>query len=100
MPLQVLCPVCGKGGTVSEDSLGRLARCSRCKGTFRLTAPARPDGAGVAPTLLTTPPATPHLSLPEGAGVRPPPARPGALPDRIGRFRVRARLGSGAFGTV
>jgi formylglycine-generating enzyme required for sulfatase activity len=63
---------------VSEDKLGRVGRCKHCGTRFTLAASSHD-----VPT--TAVPST---------------GRAAAAPAVIGRYQVRAKLGSGAFGTV
>jgi serine/threonine protein kinase len=85
MPVQVACPnpECGSVSVVPEDLMGRSVRCKQCGERFTLA----PSGDTIDPS--------PTLKLPDV-----PPTRPAAVPERIGRFEVRKRLGSGGFGTV
>jgi formylglycine-generating enzyme required for sulfatase activity len=82
MSTQVQCPnpECRMTASVSEDKLGRSGRCKRCGTRFTLT----PSSHDVPPPAVGPPAA--------GAG--------SAVPAVIGRYQVRAKLGSGAFGTV
>ncbi len=84
MPTTVQCPnpACGRTSPLSDRHLGRPVRCRHC-GT-RFTAVPTVD----APCVETT-------------VVQPlPDRRPPDVPATVGRFVVRAVLGSGAFGTV
>jgi DNA-binding beta-propeller fold protein YncE len=103
-------PACKKSATVSEDFIGRGVRCRHCGQRFTLTTPTEgDDSAPVAPTVSpeakddtqNAADAAPHSLLPSGD--QPPPTQPAhltGLPEQIGRFQVRSRLGAGAFGTV
>lgn len=64
--------------------LGRTLRCPRCKQPFRTSAAAE----------------TPLPAAPTPGGAIQAAPSPHALPRQIGRFQVRAWLGTGAFGTV
>ncbi len=81
MAIQVCCPnpQCGTTASVPEDRLGHSARCKLCGTRFTLT----PVAAG----------ASPHPAGPAAASDP-------ALPAQIGRYRIRRKVGSGAFGTV
>ncbi|HEX5270136.1 MAG TPA: protein kinase, partial [Gemmataceae bacterium] len=76
MPVKVQCPnpACARTFTVDDSLIGRNGRCDACGQKFAIQAP--PPG-----------------------GAKPPPP-PAGEPGRVGRFQVRQRLGSGAFGTV
>ena len=80
MPVQVRCPnpACGKGYSVPDQYVGRSLRCGGCDTKFLVS----PDGA----TCETSGP-------PTGTAAE-------EMPARIDRYEVRARLGSGTFGTV
>src|SRR4051812_42796330 len=104
MTIQIRCPnpSCGKSGEVPDKAGGRAVRCRHCGGTFTV-----PSGETVRPVSR----ATCKQSAPAMEGSTPPSvaaepsvqaARPAGLliPARIGRFVIRERLGSGAFGDV
>lgn len=78
MPLQVPCPnpACRQIFQVDESLTGRTGRCASCGQKFQL----QPSSA------VTRAPSRAATS--------------GEQPDQVGRFQIRARLGSGAFGTV
>jgi WD40 repeat protein len=83
MPIQMHCPnpSCGKLARLPDAAQGRVMRCPACHQTFRV-----PNETCVDEARATQGPAV----------VR---AR-GDIPERIGRFEVRERLGAGAFGAV
>jgi len=87
MPVRVRCPNpdCGKTYRVADDQLGQTAVCKHCGRKFTLSASHHEtaDSAGLSET---------------GSVTLPAPV--GDLPNRLGRFEIRSRLGSGAFGTV
>src|SRR4051812_105789 len=85
MPVQVSCPnpSCGKVYSVSEDLLGRSTRCKHCGQRFTLTPSSIDSGAVRAKE--------------SKVGLT---ARSSGIPERMGRFEIRARLGAGAFGCV
>ena len=74
--VMVDCPKCGKSYSIDSALLGNRGRCRGCGQQFALTASSS-DAARSAPA-------------------EPSPT----LPAKVGRFAVRARLGSGAFGAV
>jgi WD40 repeat protein len=86
---------CGKTSDIPQESGGGNLHCPHCGRRVTVSPPVDP-----APTV--EPPARQTVA----AGERPPspatgsPPAAAALPAQIGRFRVRCRLGSGAFGTV
>src|SRR5438105_854565 len=83
MTVKVQCPnpACGKSSHVPAEYLGRTARCPACREKFPLIAS---DDASPAPPDDRVKAATPAASLPE----------------QVGRFLIRVRLGAGAFGAV
>ncbi len=87
MGVQVHCPnpACGKTSTVPDDLMGRRVKCAHCGQKF---TPAATVESG--PAAETRAHAGKPAALPASA----------AVPQQIGRFQIRARLGSGAFGTV
>ncbi len=84
MPVTVQCPnpACGKTATVARSLIGRAARCKYCGQAFPLTLTH--DGTS--------------RDTAAGGAITPAPAGP--LPQRIGHYEIRARLGAGASGTV
>ncbi len=90
MAVHVRCPnpACGKTAEVPEERLGHAVRCGRCGHKFTLPS----VGLNVAPPTLT-----PGARETVGASA---PAGAAGVPQQVGRFQVRARLGAGAFGTV
>ncbi len=78
MVTKVRCPnpECGLSADVPEDSLGRVGRCKHCGTRFTLS-----PSTDASPASPGTPEAVAPLEV-------------------IGRYQVREKLGSGAFGTV
>jgi serine/threonine protein kinase len=117
MALTIRCPnqECGKAAAVSEDRIGHVLRCPRCLTTFRVLAPSGAvgrDGQRTEPHVpalpaslrssdasITVDPVAESSPTATETGPTPPSPSP-AAPHHIGRFQVRALLGSGAFGTV
>ena len=99
--LKVLCPnpQCRRGYKAPDDALGCNTVCKVCGQEFtigadgaqpRLPAPqAQKDSLSNADAATGPPPVPP-----------PAPARAVDMPETIGRFEVRRRLGAGAFGAV
>src|SRR3954447_20110767 len=79
MSTQAQCPQCGSVAAVPDDRVGHAARCKRCGTRFT-----------IAPSVDGSPPVPP---TPPGVAVAAPPLV-------VGRYQVREKLGSGAFGTV
>jgi HEAT repeat protein/tRNA A-37 threonylcarbamoyl transferase component Bud32 len=106
MTVTVRCPnpACGATASVSEDHLGRPARCRRCGHRFTLGAPREGPEPGAALRTVGFPTTRDTVEAPAGTGVGQ--SDPGAatspvnLPAQVGRFAVRGLIGSGAFGTV
>ncbi|HKB42343.1 MAG TPA: protein kinase, partial [Gemmataceae bacterium] len=110
MAMVVRCPnkACGKPCLVSEEHLGRTVHCPHCKQVLSIPTletatldrpPPRQDRStapdSIPPTLSDssareTPPLSPTRTTGPGND----------LPERLGRFQVRACLGAGSFGTV
>ena len=92
MPITMSCPnpACGKASRLPDGARGRRARCPACGHTFAVPASAAATQAQPpADTLLTTPPSR-----------KPAASTPQTLPERLGRFLIKERLGAGAFGAV
>jgi choice-of-anchor C domain-containing protein len=86
---------CGKTSDIPQESGGGNLHCPHCGRRVTVSAPVDPAPTVEPPARQTVaagerPPSPAHGSPPAAAG----------LPTHIGRFRVRCRLGSGAFGTV
>jgi WD40 repeat protein len=84
-------PTCGKLLKADTSTAGRKGRCHKCGTTFRLERSTSADGS--------------HSLVPTGAEYPlppppPPPPRAVTLPESVGRFRISAYLGGGAFGDV
>lgn len=90
MPVVLVeCPHCRRLYSVDDSLLGRAARCKNCSRDFSLTLSREIDtGNRVAAS-------APSPTLASGTW-----SRPASLPERIGRFLIRERLGAGAFGAV
>ena len=116
MAITCSCPQCGKAYRVSEEDLGSKGRCQSCGSSFVLQRPEESPPAGAAPwEKIPLPPMSQSLQSTSivGSEVSTPESRePGStqpwslpdqaqsLPERIGRFVIRACLGAGGFGTV
>ena len=89
MAVRVRCPnpQCRKRYKVDESLLGHSTVCKACGQQFTLNALARET---------LQPDAQAETLRPDG----PAPATAADVPNRLGRFEIRARIGSGAFGTV
>jgi serine/threonine protein kinase len=98
MPAEFACPHCGTRCDTESSRHGGDVACPRCGQVFPRHAakPATPSPALLEPPppAVSDEPVPPPLpnELQDDDGAR--------LPERIGRFRIRRRLGSGAFGTV
>ncbi len=78
--VQAQCPNCSQSYSIDSGLTGKVARCRRCQQPFTLN----PSGEG---------------SRADASDPGPSPnERP--IPDRLGRFVIRERIGAGAFGTV
>jgi predicted Zn finger-like uncharacterized protein len=103
MPLQIICPQCRQSYRVADEGAGSTVRCRQCGQTFvALAAEADRSTNRIGATATKTAPGSSATS-----GKRVPPRKdnatngqPPGLPDKIGRFEIRARLGAGAFGVV
>ena len=90
MPVKVACPSCSKRYRLREARDGVRLKCQGCGHTFTVST-------GCSET---------HGAAPTDTRAEPVLARAAPLrtanddPTAIGRFRIRLRLGSGAFGTV
>ena len=80
MPVSIKCPKCGKLSTSSEDVSGRRVKCPKCRESFMASGTVE----GAKRDTHVTPRRTAEAEVPLA----------------IGRYRVRAKLGAGAFGTV
>jgi tRNA A-37 threonylcarbamoyl transferase component Bud32 len=115
MKVSLSCPKCGTRYRVAEELLGRATLCKSCGEQFVLEtardratkAPAkspeqRPPTVPAAPEASAA--ASPDNTLPSLTGdatVPWTPAKPtDQIPAKLGRFRIRSRLGAGAFGSV
>jgi len=106
MKVEVQCPNpdCGRRYLINSSRLAHEARCEQCGRTF-IAESAIDTSAPVGQPSLTKGPAAP-----EPPPVQLPPIQDGLatteafheepLPEQIGRFTIRRRLGTGAFGEV
>ena len=78
-------PECGKSYSVRESHLGRTFACNGCGRTFTLSESGRETSRPAARSDTSKAPSAPGLA---------------AVPEKLGRFEIRSRLGSGAFGSV
>src|SRR5262245_20375072 len=106
-PLAVLRVRCSNAScraslSVPEECLGRRVRCSRC-GTKILiprdksSLPAASEGVAGEQATVEVAAASASSVSDDPRAAREPSS---AVPRQIGRYRIRARLGTGAFGTV
>ena len=86
-------PTCGKTSRLAEAAHGRWVRCPACGHKFRVPEETAASAATRGPTLPETLPTTPPSR-------KPAPSTRATLPERLGRFRIKERLGAGAFGAV
>ncbi len=100
-------PTCNRSGLVPAHYRGRKVRCPQCGQTFPVAAEEQPPETSESARATTDEPAQVQTvdwfltpSVLEGPGVQAAPAPRPVVPERIGRFVIRAQLGSGAFGTV
>ena len=87
--VSVQCPHCSQSYSVDGSLVGRKGRCKNCGNAFALTLPD--DAGGSQPyssdDLVSDPsPTSWSVTVP--------------MPEKIGRFLIRERLGAGACGTV
>ncbi len=87
MNLKIQCPnpECKKGYSVSDSQLGRNVVCKACGSRFALS------GSSISPAAASADTGEPGAAnTMHGASV----------PEKLGRFEVRTRIGGGAFGVV
>ena len=97
MPVVMRCPNagCGKAARLADSYRGRWVRCPTCGHRFQVAGDALAPAAAqtqerlLAETLPTTPPSR-----------KPAPPPQTGLPERIGRFVIKGKLGAGSFGAV
>src|SRR5262245_602860 len=91
-------PECGRSSAVPADFLGRAVRCPHCRTTFHLPpamgAAAHMDADQTGSSITSTI-HFPEAPAPAGASVT---AADAPAPPRIGRYVLRGRIGTGAFG--
>ena len=87
MAMRIHCPnpECGKRYKASDSLLGRQLTCKHCGQVFTVRPGA--GATGTSPAVETAEP-------PAGKS-----SEPNAL-QKLGRFEIRSRIGSGTFGTV
>lgn len=90
MIVRVQCPNpdCRKRYKIEDSLLGQTSACKECGRVFVLSAPAGQTIEAHGQT--ETRDGVAALSQ----------ETPGGVPDQLGRFQIRSRLGAGAFGTV
>jgi serine/threonine protein kinase/WD40 repeat protein len=84
----VRCPHCAQAYSIDDSLVGRKGRCKGCGKAFAVNPPTR---GGEPPSAAGPVPSQPGLIAS---------ARSFPLPETFGRFVIKRRLGSGAFGTV
>ena len=106
MKVEVQCPNpdCGRRYLIGQSRLAHEARCEQCGRTFIAESAVDTSARAGEPSQTMAP------AAPEPPPVQCPPPRNGLaettplheepLPERIGRFTIRRRLGTGAFGEV
>jgi formylglycine-generating enzyme required for sulfatase activity/serine/threonine protein kinase len=104
MSVTIRCPnpECGQKYRVKEESLGGRTTCKKCGLSFTLEMWADETG-GSNPDVSHEPPAGEHSSFIEdqqAASAEPSPAATDSVPQKIGPYAVRRRLGGGAMGEV
>jgi predicted Zn finger-like uncharacterized protein len=85
--VSVHCPQCSRSYSVDDSFIGRKARCKHCGNAFE-PAPSgviAREGSGAAGSSGPTPSSWSSIS---------------PLPEKIGRFLIKERLGAGACGVV
>jgi formylglycine-generating enzyme required for sulfatase activity len=83
--VSVQCPHCARSYSIDGALVGRRARCKQCGTAFALTPSGELAGSS-ADSASGPPPASWSSDMP--------------LPEKIGRFLIKERLGAGAFGSV
>ncbi len=98
LTIECLNPDCRHSSPIPEKFRGQCVRCRLCRTKFRV-----PTELEQQPVPPSGPPAsaldTSNSSL-TGGGKPESAVGTSSVPERIGRFEVRAELGEGAFGTV
>jgi len=102
MRLSVECPKCSKSHRIAEQSLGRRARCSDCGHVFTLSVSAEETVQPRPRPQANDPPGEPAQDQPDPALKSPPQSTSDQadLPQKIGHYVVRRKLGAGAMGDV
>jgi predicted Zn finger-like uncharacterized protein len=87
--LRIRCPNCRASMDVSQNSLGRSGRCSRCSHRFTLSIIDAPEASSSQRAVSSGPSSAVEK---ERSGHE--------ISGKLGRYEIRAKLGSGAFGAV
>ncbi len=87
--VSVQCPHCSRSYSIDGSLVGRTGRCKNCGNAFSLTRSGEIAGTGPAPDDEL------DSDSPPGSWSSATP-----LPERIGRFVIKQRLGAGACGAV
>lgn len=83
--IEIRCPGCAASYEVSADALNKKGRCKRCGQSFLIKAASETcDWSGANKAGRTAPVGQDR----------------NGLPDKVGRFEIKQRLGMGGFGTV
>jgi serine/threonine-protein kinase len=91
--MEIRCPdpACGRVSHLGDDGLGRIFRCPRCR--TKLAPAVSPDRAATPVAIRS-----PRPEEAEIAAAAPPSG--GSTAVRLGRFLIRATLGTGTFATT
>ena len=94
MAIKIQCPVCGKIGGTSKKNIGLAVVCCQCHSKFSAAPSTEAIGEALFPTIDFDP------ELPGPCDAVLVPGRDLDIPEKIGRFQIRAWLGGGGFGHV
>ncbi len=106
MQVEIRCPNpdCGQSYQIDQSQLDRVARCEKCGRTFVTHSVHETSADAGRPSVATQ---QPQAELPQAQRARVPSSPlpdadlpPEDVPQQIGRFKIRRRLGAGAFGAV